>query len=690
MADDPDADADDVRVAHELLAEARAHAPEPPELVAAYARLLLAVPSASNDAEALAAARRAHDAAPRDPDAALALGLALARREPAAGAALLEDAAAAAPEDRRLLSAAARARWAAGDAPRALALASRRLALDPGHPGALALRAEIELAAARFDDARATLARWDAADPGSALPPLLLARLAHQVDRDVSTARALLDAALARARGDFTAARVLAERAALERGAGDRAAAARAVAEALRRVPASAPARFQEALLAFDSGDVRALRRADGRPRRPCRSGRVRAPRGPLAELGGTLDEAVEAYARACRRGAARSGRAARGRRRARAPRRVRAGPRRRPRGRSGAIPWRRGCPGRRRSSGRGGRRSRRPRAGSRRSGAPSRAPRATALAAAAACEVVLGRTVAAERLAREAAVAAPQAATPLALLAQIALDRGRPAAAAPAGAAPPCDAGDGSARARGARARARGARAGAQTPSGVHRAALSMAPDLATPRLALARLLARRGDVAGAPDAPRGDPGGRPWDRPCARGAPGAGGRGRGGLGDPLLSATDRGISPGLHASPRRRFGRARARPRLEDLAEPPRPRAVRRPRQPRHRRGRDARRARGRPTSTRIAHWSREKRIDLVVVGPEAPLVAGLADRIAREGIPVFGPSAAAARDRGLEGVREGRSWRRRGSRPPVTAASPSSTRRSRSRARAAAASW
>ena len=45
------------------------------------------------------------------------------------------------------------------------------------------------------------------------------------------------------------------------------------------------------------------------------------------------------------------------------------------------------------------------------------------------------------------------------------------------------------------------------------------------------------------------------------------------------------------------------------------------------------------------RIAHWSREKQIDLVVVGPEAPLVAGLADRIAREGIPVFGPSAAAA---------------------------------------------
>ena len=38
-----------------------------------------------------------------------------------------------------------------------------------------------------------------------------------------------------------------------------------------------------------------------------------------------------------------------------------------------------------------------------------------------------------------------------------------------------------------------------------------------------------------------------------------------------------------------------------------------------------------------------------DLVVVGPEAPLVDGLADRIAEAGIPVFGPTAAAAR---LEG--------------------------------------
>jgi phosphoribosylamine--glycine ligase len=40
---------------------------------------------------------------------------------------------------------------------------------------------------------------------------------------------------------------------------------------------------------------------------------------------------------------------------------------------------------------------------------------------------------------------------------------------------------------------------------------------------------------------------------------------------------------------------------------------------------------------------------RIDLVVVGPEAPLVAGLADELRHRGVAVFGPSAAAARIEG-----------------------------------------
>jgi phosphoribosylamine---glycine ligase len=42
-------------------------------------------------------------------------------------------------------------------------------------------------------------------------------------------------------------------------------------------------------------------------------------------------------------------------------------------------------------------------------------------------------------------------------------------------------------------------------------------------------------------------------------------------------------------------------------------------------------------------------ELKVDLVVVGPEAPLVAGVADKLRHLGIAVFGPSAAAARIEG-----------------------------------------
>jgi phosphoribosylamine---glycine ligase len=48
-------------------------------------------------------------------------------------------------------------------------------------------------------------------------------------------------------------------------------------------------------------------------------------------------------------------------------------------------------------------------------------------------------------------------------------------------------------------------------------------------------------------------------------------------------------------------------------------------------------------------IVSLARELRIDLVIVGPEAPLVAGLADELRHRGIAVFGPSAAAARIEG-----------------------------------------
>ena len=45
-------------------------------------------------------------------------------------------------------------------------------------------------------------------------------------------------------------------------------------------------------------------------------------------------------------------------------------------------------------------------------------------------------------------------------------------------------------------------------------------------------------------------------------------------------------------------------------------------------------------------LSAWAAAERIDLAVVGPEGPLAAGLADRLEERGVPVFGPSAGAAR--------------------------------------------
>jgi phosphoribosylamine--glycine ligase len=48
-------------------------------------------------------------------------------------------------------------------------------------------------------------------------------------------------------------------------------------------------------------------------------------------------------------------------------------------------------------------------------------------------------------------------------------------------------------------------------------------------------------------------------------------------------------------------------------------------------------------------VVRTAREERVDLVVVGPEAPLVAGVVDALTAEGIAAFGPTAAAARIEG-----------------------------------------
>jgi phosphoribosylamine--glycine ligase len=48
----------------------------------------------------------------------------------------------------------------------------------------------------------------------------------------------------------------------------------------------------------------------------------------------------------------------------------------------------------------------------------------------------------------------------------------------------------------------------------------------------------------------------------------------------------------------------------------------------------------------SAGVADWAAQRAIDLVVVGPEAPLADGMVDRLMERGVAAFGPVAAAAR--------------------------------------------
>ena len=49
-------------------------------------------------------------------------------------------------------------------------------------------------------------------------------------------------------------------------------------------------------------------------------------------------------------------------------------------------------------------------------------------------------------------------------------------------------------------------------------------------------------------------------------------------------------------------------------------------------------------------LAKFAKEKKLDVTVVGPEGPLVAGIVDRFQREGMKVFGPRLQAAALEGL----------------------------------------
>jgi phosphoribosylamine--glycine ligase len=54
----------------------------------------------------------------------------------------------------------------------------------------------------------------------------------------------------------------------------------------------------------------------------------------------------------------------------------------------------------------------------------------------------------------------------------------------------------------------------------------------------------------------------------------------------------------------------------------------------------------------SAQVTRFALASGIDLVVIGPEGPLVAGVADALREAGVAVFGPNAAAARLEGSKG--------------------------------------
>ena len=290
--DDPDGE--ELKRCHRLLDHALLRSEGRPDLLAARAHLLLASPGGANEAEARSVAAEAVALAPDFPAARVAMGAALFSKDPRAAAAEFERAARSG--DRRALWLAARARWRGGEPAAALAHLARRLTQDPGQPDALELLFEVEAGVGRLEAARATLRSWARLDPRSAAPLLGLAMVEAQADGDLLAARRLLAAAERLQADDFVAARVLAQRAAIEAAAGDAAAAQRAVTAALRRVPASAPARFQAALLAYRRGDAAGLRESAGVVGGRAGTAVARLLAARLAELSPAPEEAFAAW----------------------------------------------------------------------------------------------------------------------------------------------------------------------------------------------------------------------------------------------------------------------------------------------------------------------------------------------------------------------------------------------------------
>ena len=78
--------------------------------------------------------------------------------------------------------------------------------------------------------------------------------------------------------------------------------------------------------------------------------------------------------------------------------------------------------------------------------------------------------------------------------------------------------------------------------------------------------------------------------------------------------------------------------------------------PGNPGHRAARAVRRHRASTLTTLSSTFARHERIDLTVIGPEAPLVAGLADRFAARRADRLRAERARGGDRGLQGVLQG----------------------------------